>query len=115
MVDDPGTTGGEPVPTIGTGDFMPLASLLVPGGTGKRELNRTGSVPTELCPVLFAPHPYGICVNTGLLPALTTITPEISTAIVPANAVHAPSTSALVSAFAPTTENRATIQVHELF
>ena len=57
-VDDRGTTGGEPVPTISTGDFMPPAPLPVPGSTGKRGLNGTVSVLTELCPVLFAPHPF---------------------------------------------------------
>ena len=57
-MDDQGTTGGKPVLTIGTGDFMPLALLPVLGGTGKRGLNETSSVPTKLCPVLFAPHLY---------------------------------------------------------
>ena len=58
VVDDQGMTSGELVPTIGTGDFMLPAPLLVPGGTSKRGLNGTVSVLTELCPVLFAPHPH---------------------------------------------------------
>ena len=65
-MDNQGTISEELVPTIDISNFRPLALLPVPSSTKKRELNKTGSVQTELYPVLFALHLNSAWVFTKL-------------------------------------------------